>query len=103
MPRSSLRPGDERTTLDIETKMSLRPMRGVIHANPRSFDDRESVRRARRADVEVIAEQIVVIEALVDVHRPAQQPRPLRSSPYISDGFDGAQQDGRSVAFTLGH
>jgi len=44
---SCLRPGDEQVTLDIETEMSLRPMRGVVHANPRSSDDRERFRRTR--------------------------------------------------------
>jgi len=61
-----------------------------------------AVRGAR--DVEIAAKQIVVIEVLVDVHRLAQQPRPLRFVPlHFWTARWARSKTARSVSFTLGH
>src|SRR5437660_442238 len=52
---------------------------------------------------EVVAQQIVSIEAFINSHCAAQERGALGSAREVLDGLDGTEQDGRSVAFSFGH
>jgi len=56
-----------------------------------------------RRDVKAIAQQVVCVEAFVDVHRPAEQARALGSPFNVLHRLDRSQQHGGRMAFALGH
>jgi hypothetical protein len=66
-------------------------MSGVIHADARTLDDRHPPPAACIGNIEVVAQEIVPVEALVDMHRPAQQSWSLGSTLDIPYWFDRAQ------------
>lgn len=82
--------------------MPFGPMLRVIHADARAFDDGERFNFFRRGDVKVVAQEVVRVEATVNVHRAAEQARPLRATREVLHRLDGAQQHGGGVAGAFG-
>ena len=56
--------------------MPFRPNARVIHSHPRPLNNHTRFRLVGRGDVEIVAEQVVVVEAFINVHRAAKQTRP---------------------------
>ncbi len=78
-------------------------MFGVGDSDPRPLDDGQRLFVWGSGDIEVVAEQVVSVEAPVDVHRLAEQSRALSSAIDILHGFDSPQQHGGPVSFALGY
>jgi len=75
----------------------------VVHADARTFDDGDFFSGFGLRDEKIVAQQIVRIQAAVNVHRAAQQSRPLRAAGEIFHRFDGAEQNGGRMAFAFRH
>ena len=78
-------------------------MFGIVHTDPRPIDDGQRFIFRRSRDVEIVADQVVCVEAPVNVHRLTEQSRALGSAIDISHRLDGPQQHSGSVPFVLGH
>jgi len=79
------------------------PVSGVLDPDSRSFDDDIGFGVALRRDVKAIAQQVVCVEAFVDVHCPAKQAGALSSPFDILHRFDRSQQHGGRMTFALGY
>jgi len=78
-------------------------MSRIGHADPRPLDDRQGFRHGVGGNIEIVADQVVSVEARVDVHRFAQQPGALGPSIDIFHWLDRPQQHCGRMAFGLGH
>ena len=79
------------------------PLFGIVHTDPRPLDNGQRVVFRRGGDIEVVADQVVSVEAPVDAHRFTEQPRALGSAIDIFDWLDGPQQHGGRMPFSLRH
>ena len=78
-------------------------MFGVVHTDPRPLDNGQRFFFRRSGDIEIVADQVVSVEAPVDVHRFAEQSRALGSAIDIFHRLDGPQQHGGRMPFALRH
>ena len=78
-------------------------MSRVRHPNPRTFGDLKLLRSRSRSNIQVIAQQIVPVQAFINLHRPAEQPGPICPPLDILDRFNGTKQNSRCMAFSLSH
>ena len=78
-------------------------MFGIVHTDPGPLDDGERFVFLRSGDIEIVADQVMSIEAPVDAHRFAEQPRALGSAVGILHRLDGPQQHGGRMPFVLRH
>jgi len=78
-------------------------MFGIVHTDPRPIDNDQRFLIRWSGDIEIIADQVVSVEASVNVHPFAKQPRALGPAIDIFHRFDGPQQYGGRVPFMLGH
>src|SRR5436309_720326 len=79
------------------------PMFRIRHPDARALCDNYRSGTGRRSDEEIIAQQIVRIEAAVYAHRPAKQSRALSSASDILYGFNCPQEYGGGMARSLGY
>jgi hypothetical protein len=96
-------PRNEPVALDIKPQQTFRPMLSIIHADPRTPDHGKFFRNLRRGDEKIIAQQIMAIEAFIDLQRPAEQTRPGSLGGNIFHRLEGADQDRGRVSFPLRH
>ena len=78
-------------------------MFGIVHTDSRPIDNGQRFVFRRNGDIEVVADQVVSVEAPVDVHRFTEQPRALGSAIDIFHRLDGPQQHSGPVPFVLGY
>ncbi len=64
-----LSPRDEGIAPDVKPQEPSCPMTRVGHANPGSLDDRQRFRLGRSGDIEIVADEVVPVEASVNMHR----------------------------------
>src|ERR1035438_6684385 len=98
-PRPRLGPGDERTAVDVESQLPPRPMPRVFHADAGPLDNDQRLDLWRCGDVEILAQQVVSVEALVNLHGSAEQAGALGAAFDILHRLNGAQQDGGGMTF----
>ena len=78
-------------------------MFGVVDTDPWPADNGQRLFFRRSGDIEIAADQVVSVEAPIDVHRFTEQSRALGSVVDIFHRLDGPQQDRGGVPFVLGH
>ncbi len=61
-------PRDKAVSFYVKSQKPPGPMPGISHTNPRPPDDCKSFILRGCGDIEIITEQVVPIEASVDVH-----------------------------------
>jgi hypothetical protein len=95
--------GDEGIAPDEESQVSFCPMTGVFHTHPRPFDYCKKLGFGWLGYVEIVTEQVVSVQAPVNVHRTAKETGTLATATNIHHRLNCAQQDGARISFWLGH
>ena len=83
--------------------MPLRPVPRVIHTHARALHNHHRSGFRRRGDVKIVTEQVVRVQAPVNVQRAAEQAGTAGPAPDMAHRLDGAQQDGGRMTFALRH
>src|SRR4051812_18577670 len=95
-------PRDILIAANVEAQQSARPsIARVIYTDTRTFHDRKAGGIAVISDVEIIARQIVAVQAPVDAQCAAKQPRTFRARFDIPDRLERTKQHGRRGALRL--
>ena len=75
----------------------------VVHADAWALDDGNFSSGSRFGDEESVAQQIMVVQSPVNLHRPAKQAGAVGFASEIFHWFKRAQQNGGRVAGAFGH